>query len=257
MTGRVDVLGCPVDAVDRAAALDRIGEAMRTGRRLCPSLVNTAKLVGMNTDAELRRDVLAGDLVLADGAGVVLAAHLLGRPLPGRVAGIDLMHDTIALAAREGFRPYLLGARADVVRHAAERLTARHPGLDLAGWRDGYFRPGDEPSVVAAINASGADCLFVALPTPMKERFLFRNRVRLETPVIMGVGGSLDVVAGRVARAPGWAQRAGLEWLFRLMQEPVRMGRRYLVTNTIFGAWLIRAMAVRLAGQRYAPLARS
>lgn len=257
MTLRIDVLGCPVDAVDAPQALRRVAEAMRTGRRLCPSLVNTAKLVAMKRDAELRRDVLAGDLVLADGAGVVLAARVLGQPLPGRVAGIDLMLETVALAAREGFRPYLLGARRDVVRQAAETLAQTHPGLDLAGWRDGYFQPEDEASVVAAINASGADCLFVALPTPMKERFLFRNRVLLETPVIMGVGGSLDVVAGRVARAPGWARRAGLEWLFRLAQEPLRTGRRYLVTNTVFAFWLIRALAVRMTGQHFAPLARS
>ena len=256
MSGRVDILGCPVDALDRAAVLDRIETAMRARSRLCPSLLNTAKLVKMHRDAELRRDVLDGDLILPDGAGIVLAGRLLGRPLPERIAGIDLMLAIIALAASKGYRPYLLGARPDVVRAAADRLIDRFPGLDLAGWRDGFFAPTDEASIVEAINISGADCLFVALPTPMKERFLIRNRAALETPVIMGVGGSLDVIAGRVARAPVWAQRAGLEWLFRLVQEPRRMGRRYLVTNTVFAVWLVRALTFQLIGQRFAPLSR-
>ena len=255
MTARVDILGCPVDALDRLGVLGKIGSAMAEGRRLSPSLVNTAKLVGMRRNAELREDVMAGDLILADGAGVVLAAWLTGRPLPQRIAGIDLMLSIVAMAARRGYRPYLLGARPNVVEHAARNLVGAYPGLTLAGWHDGYFRPEDEPDVVAEINASGADCLFVALPTPMKERFLARNRSALTVPVIMGVGGSFDVVAGRVARAPDWVQRWGLEWLFRLVQEPGRMGKRYLVTNAVFAAWLARALVARLSGRRFAPLA--
>jgi N-acetylglucosaminyldiphosphoundecaprenol N-acetyl-beta-D-mannosaminyltransferase len=251
---RTDVLGCPVDAVGPDQVLALIADAMASRHRLCPTALNTAKLVAMRRDGELRRDVLGSDLITADGAGIVLAARLLGRPLPGRVAGIDLMAATIALAARRGFRPYLLGARPNVVEQAARHLLADHPGLTLAGWRDGYFGPGDEGAIVAAINASGADCLFVALPTPMKERFLARNRDSLAPPVIMGVGGSFDVIAGHVARAPAWMQGAGLEWLFRLMQEPRRMWRRYLVTNAVFAAWLVRALAARALGRRFAPI---
>ena len=256
MTAKVDILGCPVDAIDAPTALEAIAAAMRTKTRLCPSLVNTAKLVRMRQDPELRRDVLAGDLILADGAGVILAGRLMGRPLPERIAGIDLMLAVVECAAREGFRPYLLGARPAVVEHAAQRLVAANLGLELAGWRDGYFAPEDEAGIVAAINASGADCLFVALPTPMKERFLFRNRIRLDPAVIMGVGGSLDVISGQIARAPSWAQRAGLEWAFRLSQEPVRMGWRYAVTNAIFAAWLGIALGARIAGQPFRPIAR-
>lgn len=254
MTRRVDILGCPVDALDRSGVLTRVTTAMAEGRRLAPSLVNTAKLVGMHRNAELREDVLSGDLILADGAGVVLAAWLSGRPLPQRIAGIDLMMSIVAIAASRGFRPYLLGARPEVVERAARRLISAHPGLCLAGRHDGYFRAEDEAELVAEINASGADCLFVALPTPMKERFLARNRDALTVSVIMGVGGSFDVIAGRVARAPDWVQRWGLEWLFRLAQEPGRMGKRYLVTNTVFAAWLARALVARLSGGRFAPL---
>ena len=254
MTRRVDILGCPVDAMDRKTALRRVAGAIDRGDRICPSFVNTAKLVRMRRDSELRRDVLSGDLVLADGAGAVLASRLLGRPLPGRVTGIDLMQDVVELSARRGYRPYLLGARPMIVERAAQTLLETYPGLDLAGWRDGYFAPDQEAAVVGAINASNADCLFVALPTPMKERFLARNSDALGVPLIMGVGGTFDVIAGSVARAPGWAQRYGLEWLFRLIQQPRALGPRYIWTNAVFAVWIARALAARVAGGSFRPI---
>jgi len=248
---RILLMGCPVDRISQAQALERIADAMATGRVLRHTALNTAKLVKMRRDLDLGHDVATSEMVTADGMGIVLAARLLGQPLPGRVTGIALMEETLALCARHGFRPYLLGARPAVLETAIIRLRARHPALRLAGWRDGYFQPSDEPGIVAAINRSGADCLFVALPTPMKERFLARNR--LSAPFVMGVGGSFDVLAGLVTRAPGWMRRAGLEWLYRTMQEPRRMWRRYLSTNTVFAGWLIAALVCRAAGIAYAP----
>jgi len=250
---RITLMGCPVDRITLDQALERIANAMADRGALRHTALNTAKLVKMRNDSDLGRDVVTSDMVTADGMGIVLAARLLGRRLPGRVTGIALMEETLALCARRGLRPYLLGARPAVLAAAIARLRARHPALRLAGAHDGYFRPQDEPEIVAAIIRSGADCLFVALPTPMKERFLARNRDRFLAPFVMGVGGAFDVLAGQVTRAPGWMQRAGLEWLFRTLQEPRRMWRRYLSTNTIFAGWLIAALICRVAGVAYAP----
>ncbi|NCO15902.1 MAG: glycosyltransferase [Rhodobacterales bacterium CG18_big_fil_WC_8_21_14_2_50_71_9] len=247
-----DVLGVRIDALTMAQTVDRVCAAMRDGRRLRHCAINAAKLVKLRQDADLRDDVTSSDMLSADGMAVVWAARLLGQPLPERVAGVDLMDATLAACAAQGFRPYILGAKADVLARAAAALTARHPGLAFAGLRDGYFAEAEEPQIVAAINASRADCLFVAMPTPRKERFLARNAAVLAPPFLMGVGGSVDVFAGHVRRAPRWMQQAGLEWLHRLAQEPRRMFRRYATTNALFAGLLARALLRRLAGR--APL---
>jgi len=253
---RIDLLGCPVDAVTLDDAVRRIGRAIRERRRLVHVAMNTAKLVRMGRDPLLHRDVLRGDLITADGMGIVLGARLFGQPLPGRVTGIDLMERVLALCARQGFRPYILGARAEVLERALYRLRRRHPSLRLAGSHHGYFAPEDEEGLVARINAARADCLFVAMPTPAKETFIARHAGTLTPAFIMGVGGSVDVIAGRVRRAPRWMQRAGLEWLYRTWQEPRRMWRRYLVTNTVFLGLIVTALSLRLVGRAYAPLAK-
>lgn len=254
-TRRIDLMGCPVDAVSIEDAIAWVAAAIRNRAGRAHSALNVAKLVKMRRDRELHRDVVTGDLITADGMGVVLAARLLGTPLPERVTGIDLMDRVLALCARESFRPYILGARPEVLDKALRRLRADYPGLTLAGARHGYFRPEDEPAIVAEINDSGADCLFVGVPTPMKERFIARNRARLMPGFVMGVGGSIDVLAGHVKRAPVWMQRAGLEWLFRTLQEPGRMWRRYLVTNAAFAVLLAKALVCRAVGRAYLPLA--
>ena len=252
---RTAVLGCPVDAVAMPEAVARARAAMAGREGLVHVALNTAKLVRMRRDAELAADVRSAGLITADGMGVVLAARLLGRALPGRVTGIDLMAEVLALSAREGFRPYLLGARAEVLSRAVDCLRARHPDLRLAGARHGYFRPAEEPTIVAEINRSGADCLFVGLPTPMKERFMARNRAALVPGFVMGVGGSFDVLAGKVRRAPPAMQRAGLEWLFRMAQEPRRMAGRYVTSNTAFAGLLAAALVRRWAGRPEAEVA--
>ena len=154
-------------------------------------------------------------------------------------------------------RQYLLGATEDVVRTAAAKLIEQHPSLSIAGLRNGYFRSEDEAGIVEDIARSGADCLFIGMPTPSKERFLAAYRDVLGTPFIMGVGGSFDVVAGYVSRAPARIQALGLEWLYRVYQEPRRMWWRYLKTNTVFAALLAREIArrsrPRIFGQHVSP----
>jgi N-acetylglucosaminyldiphosphoundecaprenol N-acetyl-beta-D-mannosaminyltransferase len=202
--------------------------------------VNAAKLVAMRRDEALRRLVNGCDLVTADGQAVVWASWLLGDPLPTRVAGIDLMLELVVLAERHGYRVYFLGAQAEVLDRAIARLRVLYPRLVFAGHRDGYFSDAEEPSVAAEIRAARPDLLFVAMSTPRKEYFLGRWRTELDVPFSMGVGGAVDVVAGVTKRAPRPLQRLGLEWAFRLAQEPRRLFRRYLVTNSAFVALTLR-----------------
>lgn len=252
---RIDVFGCPLDALDMQQAIDEIALAIRQRRPTTHTALNTAKLINMRHNPDLYQDVAKSDLVTADGMGIVLAARLAGHALSGRVTGIDLMDRVLGLCSRRGLRPYILGAKQDVLDAAVYRIKLKHPGLSLAGTRHGYFDRSEEDHIVQTINDSGADCVFVGLPTPKKERFIARNRTRLHAHFVMGVGGSIDVLAGHVHRAPDWMQRYGLEWLFRTIQEPRRMWRRYLFTNTQFLGWLLAAMVCRAIGKSYTPLA--
>jgi N-acetylglucosaminyldiphosphoundecaprenol N-acetyl-beta-D-mannosaminyltransferase len=182
--------------------------------------------------------------------GVIWAARLLGVAIPERVAGIELMEELIRLCAKNGYRPYFLGARPHVLQKAISNIKRRFPELAVAGSRDGYFAPSEEADVVAAVRSSRADCLFIGMPTPRKEQLLARHRDDLGVPFIMGVGGGLDILAGQLRRAPRLVQNIGLEWLFRTAQEPLRLGPRYLVTNAIFAAIVAQALMSRLRRNR-------
>lgn len=240
---RVEVLGCAIDSVtldEAVAAIERRIELREPCQHMA---INAAKLVRFQHDQELRDAVEACELVTADGQAVVWAAAVLGRPLPERVAGIDLMDALIALAARRGYHVYVLGARAEVLERALGVLRERHPGLQIAG-RHGYFTAEEEPEVVEGIVEAAPHVLFVALETPFKELFLARNRDRLQIPFVMGVGGAVDILGGRRKRAPAALQRLGLEWAYRLAQDPRRLAGRYVVGNTRF-TWLVARAVVR------------
>jgi N-acetylglucosaminyldiphosphoundecaprenol N-acetyl-beta-D-mannosaminyltransferase len=222
---------------------------MRERRPLQHVALNVAKLVNLRRDPELRADVFGADIVGVDGMGILVGARLFGVSVPERVAGVDLMERVLALCAEQGFRPYLLGAKADVLAAAVAELARRHPTLRLAGVQHGYFSAAEEPAVVAAIRESRADCLFVAMPTPRKERFMAAHRTAMDVPFVMGVGGSIDVLAGHVQRAPLAWQKSGFEWLYRTLQEPRRMWRRYLTTNIAYAGILGRALIARALGR--------
>ena len=249
MTYRADILGCPIDRLGMADTLVEIERAIAAGRYTQHMAINAAKLVAMHDDPELCEIIDACGLVNADGQSVVWASRLLGDPLPERVAGIDLMDALLELAESRGYGVYFLGARADVLERAVERLREKYPGLHVAGARDGYFADDEAPEVCDEIRASGADLLFVAMSSPRKEYFLGEYGPNLGAPFVMGVGGSIDVIAGVTRRAPAAWQRLGLEWLFRLLQEPRRMFRRYAVTNARFVGLVGRAMLSGHGGQ--------
>jgi len=235
-------LGVPVHLLTMDQTVTRVADAMREKRRILHVALNVAKFVKLQRDEELRADVFGADLVGVDGAGIILGARLFGIHVPERVAGVDLMHNILALCAEQGYRPYLLGARPEVLETALNKLRQRHPNIEIAGSHHGYFKPDQEAEIIEAIRAAQPDCLFVGMPTPRKERFLARHRAALEVPFVMGVGGGIDILAGHVRRAPDFWQRNGMEWLYRVLQEPRRMWWRYLSTNLLYAGILGRAL---------------
>ena len=250
MTPRADVLGCSIDRLDMEATLDAVESIIASRQFTQHMAINAAKLVTMQRDPKLTRIIEECGLVNADGQAIVWASRMLGDPLPERVAGIDLMHALLGLAERKGYRVYFLGARKEVLETALERIRELHPALAIAGARDGYFSTEEEPEVCAEIARSRADILFVAMSSPRKEYFVGEHGESLGAPFVMGVGGSIDVVAGITRRAPVLMQRMGLEWLYRLLQEPRRMFRRYAVTNSRFAGLVARELLTGGAARR-------
>jgi N-acetylglucosaminyldiphosphoundecaprenol N-acetyl-beta-D-mannosaminyltransferase len=242
---RAEVLGCAIDRLDMAQTVARSHEIIESGQQGQHVAINVSKLVALRGDARLREIVQQCAIVSADGQPIVWASRLLGDPLPERVAGIDLMHELLTLAEQERYAVYFLGAREEVLKRAVANIRREHPRLQIAGYRHGYFEDADSEGVVAAIREAHPHMLFVAMSSPRKEYWLADHRRVLGVPFVMGVGGALDVVAGVARRAPRWAQRAGLEWVFRLAQEPRRLLTRYLASNTRFIALTMRAALIQ------------
>lgn len=226
-----------MDSGSMEQTVDTIRERLTSGHFTQHVVINVAKLVNMRCDQGLRESINSCNIINIDGMGVVLGARMLGHEVPERVTGVDLFHQLLAMSAKSGFPVYLLGATEEVVSTTASRVQALYPNLNVAGYHHGYFWD-DEPGLVAKVRASGAKLLFVAITSPKKENFINKWRDELGVNFVMGVGGTFDVVAGKVSRAPLWMQRWGLEWLYRVIQEPRRMWKRYLVTNSKF-AWLL------------------
>jgi N-acetylglucosaminyldiphosphoundecaprenol N-acetyl-beta-D-mannosaminyltransferase len=238
---RVTLMECPFDPISFEQAVTKVVDWCRHGTS--PKTVVTMKaalLVAMRKDHALAAACRAGDLIVPDGVPVVWASRLVRSPLPARVAGCDLMEALLARGAREGLRVFFLGARENVVSELVARCQRDHAGLEVVGYRNGYFTDDDVPAIVSNIRRSGADILFIGMPSPFKEVFAERYRDALNVPVIMGVGGSFDVLAGFVKRAPVMWQKVGMEWCWRLLMEPRKLWRRYLVTNTLFLAQVTR-----------------
>ena len=247
---RASVVGCEIDRLDLEKTVRRSEQLIVHGAPTQHVSINVAKLMALRSDARLREIVAKCELVSADGQGIVWASRLLGDPLPERVAGIDLMHRMLDLAEERGYRVYILGATRDVLEQAVARLSDAHPRLILAGYRDGYFADAEVEEVCEGIREARPQILFVAMTSPRKEYFLGEHGVALGVPFQMGVGGAIDVVAGMTQRAPHRWQRLGLEWLFRLLQEPRRLAPRYARTNATFAVLLARELYRRRLSSR-------
>ncbi len=244
---RVQLLGFEIDALTLEETALQARAMARGGGANQHVALNAAKIVDARKNERLSSIIRSCGLVSGDGMSVVWASRFLGEPLPERVAGIDLMHRVIELAAHDGAGVFLLGAEKNVITTAAEVLRMQHPTLRIVGVRDGYWTDDDE--VVEAIKRAMPDYLFLGIPSPLKEYWLHRWLPELGVGFVMGVGGTFDILAGARRRAPLWAQNAGIEWLWRFIQEPRRMWRRYLLGNARF-ILLVAAEKFRLRASR-------
>ena len=237
---RIQICNVPVDALTMNETVALIDESIIKKENLHHVVVNAAKLVNSQKDPDLRASIVECDIINADGQSIVWAAAFLKDHLPERVAGIDLMENLVALAAKKNYKIFFLGAKEEVVNKVVNIYKEKYNEDIIAGYRNGYFGKEDELGIAKQISDSKADILFVAMSSPKKEIFLNTYKDIMNVPFIMGVGGSFDVVSGKVKRAPVWMQNICLEWFYRTMQEPGRMWKRYLTTNIAFVNLLIR-----------------
>lgn len=229
---RIDFMGVPLDGLTMQETVNRCRVLAKGTQPAQHVVLNAAKVVTIQNDSRLKEIISSCAVVNADGMAVVWAARLLGHQVPERVTGIDLFEELVAAAAADGHSIFLLGADEAVVTKTAEVLRARHPELKIAGTRNGFWK--DDAEVIATVQKAAPNYLFLAIPSPRKEYWLHTNLTALGVPFVMGVGGSFDVIAGKTSRAPKLLQKTGLEWTWRLIQEPRRMFMRYWKGNTAF-----------------------
>lgn len=242
---RVLVTGVPVDRLTSAEALHRIERLVAEPEPSLCVFVNAHTINVAFRDPAFRAVLMSAALVLNDGAGLAIAGRLLGDPFPENLNGSDLMPRVLHLAAEHGWRVYLLGAEEGVAAHAARVMQAAEPRLEICGTRNGHFPEAESAAVAAGIRETNADLLLVAMGNPKQELWLSRWLSETGASVGFGVGALFDFQAGRVRRAPGWLNRIGLEWVFRLVQEPRRLAGRYLVGNPGFLARVVADAAKR------------
>lgn len=240
----IEILGVRVDDVTYDELMVHVDAFVASGQPHQIVTLNPEMVVTAFNDPAFRRLLNGADLNVADGVGLRLAATWLGQPLRERVTGSDGIFHLSAHCAQRGYRPFFLGAAPGVAEAAAERLAAGNAGLQVAGAYAGSPRIEDEDEVVARVRATAPDLLFVAYGVPAEERWIARNRERLGVPVMIGVGGAFDFVAGVTRRAPVWMRRAGLEWLHRLVHEPWRWRRQLALPR-----FVALVIAQRLAGR--------
>lgn len=232
---RIEILHTVIDVLTVEETIERVKEYIDEGCGLHLMGVNADKINMLNENERLKTIVNGCGIINADGASVVLASKYLKKPLPERVAGIDLMLDLVQLASREHYKVFLLGAKQEIVEKTKAVLLENNPGLEIVGIRNGYFKEENWGEVAEEIRKSGAQLVFVGITSPLKEYIVenFQKEQHLNC-VFMGVGGSFDVISGSIPRAPIWMQKCNLEWLFRVMQEPKRLFKRYFVGNWKF-----------------------
>lgn len=246
MKKRINLFGLPIDVLTMKDTLSLIENAIDNKKPIHHVVVNAAKMVNAQKDSELRESIIHCDIINADGQAVVWASKILKQPLPERIAGIDLMEELVKLSAKKKYTIYFLGAKEKVVKTVLDKYIETYGSQIIAGHRNGYFSKDEEIEVAQEISDKKPDILFVAITSPKKEIFLNTYKHLIRVPFIMGVGGSFDVVSGTVKRAPMWMQKAGLEWFYRVIQEPGRMWKRYLLTNSKFILLLIKAKSEKM-----------
>ena len=225
MSDYLKILGIKINKVDMRQAIKEINNFIQVGRKASIITPNSEMIVLAQEDKELADTINNSDLSVADGAGVVLASKLYHDPLTERVAGFDLMQELLKLAFDNDYSLYFLGGAAGVVEEAVSNTCLKYPGINISGHHHGFLDSEMEMNIIKEINNLSPDILFLGMGVPLQEKFIKRNFKNLNVDVLMTVGGSFDVLAERVKRAPLWMQRLNLEWFYRLLQEPKRFGR--------------------------------
>jgi len=219
------VLGVHIDHVTMSDAVARVADMVREPKPHLVVTANSEMIMMANADPVLYEIIERADLVVPDGIGVVWASRLLRTPLPERVPGVELMEALLAEGARQQWRIFLLGSEPGIADRAAEVIRTKHPGVQIVGTHHGFFKSEELGDLLVKIKAARPDILFVALGVPKQEKFAAAHLASLEVPVAMGVGGSFHIFAGTLRRAPAWMRRMGLEWFYRLLQQPSRIKR--------------------------------
>lgn len=238
----VDILGIPVDSITMKEAMEKAGSFLEEGGVHTIYTPNSEIMMAAQRDPELRDILLKADMLTADGAGVVLASRILGRSVPEKVSGFDLVVELFKAYGKKGLRCFLFGAKPGVAEEAAKKVEAAYPGIVVAGYHHGYFSAEDDAEIVRAINDSNCDLLVVALGAPKQEKWIYSHLDRLNTRVCTGVGGTIDILAGKVQLAPDFFRRNGLEWLYRLCKEPRRFIRMLDLPR-----FMLRVLLVKIA----------
>jgi len=231
---RIRILNTTIDVLNMQNTIYLVEEYVRSKTPLHLMGINADKINEVNRNKRMKNIVNSCGVINADGASVVLASKFLKKPLPERVAGIDLMQNLVALSEKKGYSIYLLGAKQEVVEKTAAVLYQTYPNLKIAGFHNGYFKENDWPLISTELKNADPDFVFVGITSPTKEYLIEYLQDAGNNSVFMGVGGSFDVISGNIPRATVWMQKANLEWLFRMMQEPKRLFKRYLIGNSTF-----------------------
>ncbi len=231
---RIEILNTKIDVLNVPQTIALVEEYVKQKEPLHLMGVNADKINELNENERLKQIVNSCGVINADGASVIKASKFLGKPLPERVAGIDLMQSLVALSEKKGYTIYLLGAKQEVVEKTAAVLKKKHPALKISGIHNGYFKEAEWGEISAELKKVKPDFVFVGITSPMKEYLIEFLQDDGNDSVFMGVGGSFDVISGNIPRAPEWMQKHSLEWLFRVMQEPRRLFKRYFVGNMVF-----------------------
>ncbi|MCX4364237.1 MAG: WecB/TagA/CpsF family glycosyltransferase [Bacilli bacterium] len=231
---RITILNTVIDVLNMKETIVLVEKYIKTKTPLHLMGVNADKINEVNQNELMKEIVNSCGIINADGASVVLASKYLKKKLPERVAGIDLMQELVKLSAEKGYSVYLLGAKQDVVEQTKEVLLEKYNKLEIKGIHNGYFKEEDWKDISKELKKKKPDIVFVGITSPMKEYLIEFLQNDGNTCVFMGVGGSFDVISGNIPRAPKWMQKLNLEWLFRVIQEPKRLFKRYFVGNTVF-----------------------
>ena len=242
MIKKINFLDIPLDILTMDETVNKIDKAIISNKQVHHCVINAGKVVKIQNDEILKESVINSDIINADGMSIVWSVRFLGYKIQERVAGIDLMENLIRLAHKKNYSCFFLGANEEVVKNVVSHYSVKYSEKIIAGFRDGYFDEKDEKDIIKKIKESDAEFLFVAITSPKKEIFLNKYKNELKNiNLIMGVGGSFDVIAGTVKRAPKYIQDLGLEWFYRFIQEPKRMWRRYLIGNFKFVILIFKA----------------